>query len=164
MDSLKHNEILIHRKEAAKFFGISEGQFIKWVREAGTHASRVRGYVYLHEMFEYYKVHKAGVEKQSEDEKDENLAEIKRQIQKEILREKRLANKETEGALVKRKDVISAWVNRLSDLKQGILSLKSRISHKCVMKSELEVKEVVEKEVDVLFTNFSRQGKFCKEE
>jgi len=159
-----YDKVLIRKAEAEKFFSVSQSQLSKWIREGDV--NHMRGYVNLYSLFCYWRDNKHGVEaletNKSEDERDESLAELKRKIQAEILEEKKLANKKEKGKLVEKEDVLSAWINRLSDLRTGLLSLKHRISHKAAMQEEQEVSKVVEREVDQLFENFSREGKFCE--
>ena len=162
------SKTFIKKTEAQKIFSVSQSQLSKWIKEGNLHSS-MRGYCKLDEVFEYWKFNKQNVEsldvnKDENDQDDMALAEIKRQIQSEILKEKKINNKKLKGELLEKKDVLSAWINRLSDLKQGLLNLKSRLSTKCALKSQTECAEVIEKEVDQIFINFSRDGKFCKKE
>ena len=162
-----YDKILIKKTEAEKFFSVSQSQLSKWIRQGDL--TNMRGYVNLYELFIFWKQNINGVEqleanKDGSEHKDTALAEIKRKIQIEILEAKRLENKKEKGKLVEKEEVISAWINRLSDLRTGLISLKSRISHKAANKDELEIASIVEKEVDQLFEHFSREGKFCKHE
>ena len=159
-----YDKILIRKKEAEKFFSVSQSQLSKWLREGDVDS--MRGYVNLYSLFCYYRDNKLGVEvmefNKTEEEQDQPLAELKRKIQAEILEEKKLANKKEKGKLVEKEKVLEAWINRVADLRTGLLSLKSRISHKVSGKNELEVADIVEKEVDELFKHFSREGRFCE--
>ena len=160
-----YDKILIKKTEAEKFFSVSQSQLSKWIRQGDL--TNMRGYVNLYELFIYWKQNIHGVEqleanKDETEHKDTALAEIKRKIQIEILEAKRLENKKTKGALVERSEVIEAWINRLSDLRGGLLQLKARLKSKVAEKNEHEAGELIEKEVDSLFTQFSRKGKFCE--
>lgn len=158
----KYNEILIKKTEAEKFFEVSQSQLSKWIRQGGL--ENVRGCVNLYDLFIFWKMNIHGVEQiapHQTDDGDKPLAELKRKIQAEILLEKQISNKKEKGKLIEKEQVLEGWLNRVSDLRTGLLSLKSRISHKAANKNEIEVTKVVEKEVDDIFNNFSREGKFC---
>lgn len=158
-----YNKILIKKTEAEKFFEVSQSQLSKWIRAAGI--SNIRGYVNLYDIFVFWRDNIYGVDSleanKDEKEKDQSLAELKRKIQAEILKSKKLENQKEEGRLVSREDVLEAWTERLSDLRGGLLSLSRRLSHKVAEKTETEAMQIIQDEIDELFKNFSREGKFC---
>lgn len=158
-----YDNILIKKTEAEKFFSVSQSQLSKWIRQGDI--KHMRGYVNMYELFIFWKQNIHGVEQIEANKTEEDttaLAEIKRKIQIEILEAKKIENKKSRAQLVEKKDVIEGWVNRLADLKGGLLNLKSRIKHKAANKTEQEVGDIVQKEVDEMFKHFSREGKFCE--
>lgn len=156
-----YDKIIIRKKEAEKFFTVSQSQLSKWIRAGGI--QNMKGYVNIYELFIFWRNNIHGVEQleANKEETDKPLAELKRQIQAEILKAKKIENKKEEGKLVSKEDVIEAWCERLSDLRGGLLSLSRRLSHKLIDKTEQEVMEIVQHEIDNLFKNFSKEGKFC---
>lgn len=158
----KYDQIVIKKTEAEKFFEVSQSQLSKWIRQGGL--ENLRGCVNLYDLFIFWKMNIKDVESippHQEENHDIPLAELKRKIQAEILMEKQISNKKEKGKLIEKDKVIEGWINRVSDLRTGLLSLKSRISHKAANKDEIEVSKIVEKEVDEIFKYFSREGKFC---
>lgn len=163
MLDIPYDKIIIKKREAEKFFNVSQSQLSKWIRASDI--QNIKGYINIYELFVFWRNNIHGVEKleanKDESENDQPLAELKRKTQAEILRARKLENDKEESKLVSKEDVLEAWCERLSDLRGGLLSLSRRVSHKVAGREEQEAMKIIQDEIDDLFRNFSREGKFC---
>ena len=113
------------------------------------------------------------LKKESEDT-EEQLAELKDKTglktSKQIdLLDKQIKNLETDINIktdqwIPRDEVIKAWVNRVSEIRSGLLAQKNRLSPLLVGKSQKQISAIIEKENKALLNNFTRTGRFTPKE
>lgn len=68
--------------------------------------------------------------------------------------------KKKTGQWIDRGEAESAWVQRVVEIRAGLLALKNRLSPLVVGKTQKKVSEIIEKETKALLNNFTRHGKF----
>ena len=140
-------------KNVSEFFGVTTRQVGNWV-EAGCPKDG-RGRFNLQEVFNWWRDNiNAG--------DDETINAVKIDYWKAKAEGERIKVEKEKGSLMPRAEIITAWTWRVSEVRNGLLAWKDRLSTMLSGKSQKEIADILDKETWILLDNFSREGKFCK--
>lgn len=67
-----------------------------------------------------------------------------------------------EDKLIEKDAVVEAWCSRIAEFGNACKALKYRLPPVCAGKSIAEMRVIIDAELDALFANFKRTGKFCE--
>ncbi len=102
-------------------------------------------------------IYEAKVERE---ERDEGLKGARQRYWKAKAEKEELGVAQTKGEIIPKKTLADIWCARISEVRQGLLSLPDRLPPVLVGKTQLEIREIIHKEVVSLLEMYSREGKY----
>lgn len=142
-------------KDAGEFFGITR-QGLQERFKAGCPKTGGYGKCNLKELYDW---EKENLDKWEGD--DASLIAVKRRYMGAKAEKAEMEVEIQRGGLIRREEVLRQWAWRLGEVRAGLIAFCDRLPPLLEGKTRGEMFETLFDEVAGLFTNFSREGRFC---
>ena len=153
-DVLPHtSRVIVDRRIIERFFGVTAQTISKW-KQLGMPCES-RGAYDIERCFAWWRdTINAG-------DDDETTTSAKARYWNAKAEEAEINVAKTRGDLISMADVLDQWCRRVSEVRQGLLSLETRLPPLLEGKTLREMRQSIKTEVYALLEGYARQGRYC---
>lgn len=145
--------------EIADLFGVTTMAVGLWVKKGCPKLGR--GQWDVKEVFEWWLANIYQSPGGGAEDNDESMLEAKRLYWSAKAEGERIKVEQTKANLIPKKDIANEWAWRMSEVTNGLNALAMRLPPLLEGKTQVEMREVIDKEQWVLRDMYCRTGRFC---